>query len=116
MAKLLFALVSIAFLSVAEACAQTASDPLRPPNATAEVPSQVTPDEAARALAVLQDPGRRALLIETLQTIARAAPAAQRPRRLPRLPPFPLRCSPIVSGRKSSSAPPGGRGNSRKRC
>jgi small-conductance mechanosensitive channel len=45
-------------------------------SAQAEKPPAVTPAEAQRTLDILQDPAKRARLIETLQTIAKAAPAS----------------------------------------
>jgi hypothetical protein len=38
--------------------------------------ASVTPAQAQQALEVLQDPKKRAALIETLQTIAKVAPSA----------------------------------------
>lgn len=43
--------------------------------AQAEKPAAITPAQAQRTLDILQDPAKRARLIETLETIARAQPA-----------------------------------------
>jgi small-conductance mechanosensitive channel len=50
-----------------------------PPAAQPPQAAKITPDEAQRALDVLTDDKKRAQLVETLQTIAKAAPPAQAP-------------------------------------
>jgi small-conductance mechanosensitive channel len=72
MIKALIALIAIVLFAAGPAFAQTLALYSTSPPATA---SAVTPDEAKRALEVLQDPAKRAALIETLQTIAKASPA-----------------------------------------
>ena len=56
--------------------AQTAPPSSALPAPGVSAPSSVTPAQAADALQILQDEGRRAQLIGVLQTIARAAPAS----------------------------------------
>jgi moderate conductance mechanosensitive channel len=70
MVKALIALVAILMVFCAPAGAQTSS----PPPAASTSAAEVTPEQAARALTVLQDPAKRGELIETLQTIAHASP------------------------------------------
>lgn len=76
MGKALVALIAFVFLAAGAARAQTPPLPSTSPAAAA---SAVTPDEATRALEVLQDPAKRAALVETLQTIAKASPAPAPP-------------------------------------
>src|SRR5581483_4081905 len=52
---------------------QNGAAPAPPPAAPAPFSPELTPDEARRALTVLQDPEQRARLVDTLRTIARAA-------------------------------------------
>ncbi len=55
--------------------------PATPPAhaAIAPAPSAITPDQARQALDMLQDDAKRAAFVATLQTIAKAAPAAGTP-------------------------------------
>jgi small-conductance mechanosensitive channel len=65
----------IAFLAIVTPLACRAADP--PATSASETPSadkSLSPADAQRALEVLQDPQKRAALIDTLQTIAKAAP------------------------------------------
>ena len=78
MLRPLIALVAIAFLSVAAARAEVAG-PSVEPSVDATPTTGVTPDEAAQALAVLQDPGKRDELVKVLQAIARASSPAVAP-------------------------------------
>jgi small-conductance mechanosensitive channel len=68
---LLLILLSLSPLrAVAETPASSVS-----PAAVQDAPSPLSPADAQRALEVLQNPAKRAALIDTLQTIAKAAPA-----------------------------------------
>ena len=73
MNAILRALLLATLMVAASARAQTASPEPAAPAASA---SALTPAEAARALDVLDDPVKRAQLIETLHTVAKAAPQA----------------------------------------
>ncbi len=74
---LILPLFALALCGAAAARAQQAAPSSAPGTATgtaAANPGELTPAEAQRALELLQDPHKRAQLIETLQAIAKAAP------------------------------------------
>src|SRR5579863_6892314 len=72
------------------ACAQTSATPDAPSNSNAAA----TPAQAQQTLDILQDPARRAALIETLQTITKASAATPAATKSP---PAPATAKPATS-------------------
>ena len=76
MKAIVCALLLATFMVAASARAQTALPAPSPATPTVAAASALTPAEAARALDVLDDPVKRAQLMDTLRTVAKASPQA----------------------------------------